>query len=171
MSATICTSLAYSASDPATKRSQFRNSIAASSNATDNNRQRIQLLNLLLLSFPGTLILYYGDEIGMGFKIIPGDRNAVRTPMQWNSDRNAGFSTANPARLSFPVVMDPVWGYQAVNVESQLADQSSLLHWTRNMIALRKLFQVLAGARRVPKPHKPQGARLHSTLRPQLGLA
>jgi maltose alpha-D-glucosyltransferase/alpha-amylase len=108
----------------------------------DNNRQRIQLLNSLLLSFPGTPILYYGDEIGMGDNIYLGDRNAVRTPMQWNSDRNAGFSTANPARLSFPVVMDPVYGYQAVNVESELADQSSLLHWTRNMIALRKLFQV-----------------------------
>jgi len=108
----------------------------------DNNRQRIQLLNSLLLSFPGTPILYYGDEIGMGDNIYLGDRNAVRTPMQWNSDRNAGFSTANPARLSFPVVMDPVYGYQAVNVESELADQSSLLHWMRNMIALRKLFQV-----------------------------
>ncbi len=108
----------------------------------DNNRQRIQLLNSLLLSFPGTPILYYGDEIGMGDNIYLGDRNAVRTPMQWNSDRNAGFSTANPARLSFPIVMDPIWGYQAVNVEAQLADQSSLLHWTRNMIALRKLFQV-----------------------------
>lgn len=108
----------------------------------DNNRQRIQLLNSLLLSFPGTPILYYGDEIGMGDNIYLGDRNAVRTPMQWNSDRNAGFSTANPARLSFPVVMDPIWGYQAVNVEAQLADPSSLLHWTRNMIALRKLFQV-----------------------------
>jgi maltose alpha-D-glucosyltransferase/alpha-amylase len=108
----------------------------------DNNRQRIQLLNSLLLSFPGTPILYYGDEIGMGDNIYLGDRNAVRTPMQWNSDRNAGFSTANPARLSFPVVMDPVFGYQAVNVEAQLSDQSSLLHWTRNMIALRKLFQV-----------------------------
>ncbi len=108
----------------------------------DNNRLRIQLLNSILLSFPGTPILYYGDEIGMGDNIYLGDRNAVRTPMQWNSDRNAGFSTANPARLSFPVVMDPVFGYQAVNVEAQLSDQSSLLHWTRNMIALRKLFQV-----------------------------
>src|SRR5439155_7345880 len=108
----------------------------------DNNRQRIQLLNSLLLSFPGTPILYYGDEIGMGDNIYLGDRNAVRTPMQWNFDRNAGFSTANPARLRFPVIMDPVWGYQAVNVEAQLADQSSLLHWTRNMIALRKLFRV-----------------------------
>ena len=108
----------------------------------DNNRRRIELLNSLLLSFPGTPILYYGDEIGMGDNIYLGDRNGVRTPMQWNSDRNAGFSRCDPARLYFPVVMDPVFGYQVVNVEAQLTDQSSLLHWTRNMIALRKLFQV-----------------------------
>jgi maltose alpha-D-glucosyltransferase/alpha-amylase len=108
----------------------------------DNNRRRIELLNSLLLSFPGTPILYYGDEIGMGDNIYLGDRNGVRTPMQWNSDRNAGFSKCDPARLYFPVVMDPIYGYQVVNVEAQLSDQSSLLHWTRNMIALRKLFQV-----------------------------
>jgi maltose alpha-D-glucosyltransferase/alpha-amylase len=108
----------------------------------DNNRSRIELLNSLLLSFPGTPILYYGDEIGMGDNIYLGDRNSVRTPMQWNSDRNAGFSRCDPARLYFPVIMDPIYGYQAINVEAQLSDQSSLLHWTRNMIALRKLFQV-----------------------------
>jgi len=108
----------------------------------DNNRRRIELLNSLLLSFPGTPILYYGDEIGMGDNIYLGDRNGVRTPMQWTSDRNAGFSKCDPARLYLPVVMDPIYGYQAVNVEAQLSDQSSLLHWTRNMIALRKLFQV-----------------------------
>jgi maltose alpha-D-glucosyltransferase/alpha-amylase len=108
----------------------------------DNNRRRIELLNSLLLSFPGTPILYYGDEIGMGDNIYLGDRNGVRTPMQWNSDRNAGFSRCDPARLYLPVVMDPVYGYQVINVEAQLSDQSSLLHWTRNMIALRKLFQV-----------------------------
>ena len=108
----------------------------------DNNRRRIELLNSLLFSFPGTPILYYGDEIGMGDNIYLGDRNGVRTPMQWNSDRNAGFSKAVPARLYFPVIMDPVWGYQAINVEAQEGDPSSLLHWTRNMIALRKLFQV-----------------------------
>ena len=108
----------------------------------DNNRRRIELLNSLLLSFPGTPILYYGDEIGMGDNIYLGDRNGVRTPMQWTSDRNAGFSKCDPARLYFPVIMDPIYGYQAVNVEAQLSDQSSLLHWTRNMIALRKLFQV-----------------------------
>jgi maltose alpha-D-glucosyltransferase/alpha-amylase len=108
----------------------------------DNNRRRIELLNSLLLSFPGTPILYYGDEIGMGDNIYLGDRNGVRTPMQWTSDRNAGFSKCDPARLFLPVVMDPIYGYQAINVEAQLSDQSSLLQWTRNMIALRKLFQV-----------------------------
>ena len=108
----------------------------------DNNRRRIELLNSLLLSFPGTPILYYGDEIGMGDNIYLGDRNGVRTPMQWNSDRNAGFSKAVPAKLYFPVIMDPIWGYQAINVEAQQSDASSLLHWSRNMIALRKLFQV-----------------------------
>ena len=108
----------------------------------DNNRRRIELLNSLLFSFPGTPIIYYGDEIGMGDNIYLGDRNGVRTPMQWTSDRNAGFSKCDPARLYFPVIMDPIYGYQVVNVEAQLSDQSSLLHWTRNMIALRKLFQV-----------------------------
>ena len=108
----------------------------------DNNRRRIELLNSILFSFPGTPILYYGDEIGMGDNIYLGDRNGVRTPMQWNSDRNAGFSRAVPAALYSPVIMDPIWGYQAINVEAQESDTSSLLHWTRNMIALRKLFQV-----------------------------
>ena len=108
----------------------------------DNNRRRIELRKSLLLSFPGTPVLYYGDEIGMGDNIYLGDRNGVRTPMQWTSDRNAGFSKCDPARLYFPVIMDPIYGYQVVNVEAQLSDQSSLLHWTHNMIALRKLFQV-----------------------------
>ncbi len=108
----------------------------------DNNRRRIELLNSLLFSFPGTPIIYYGDELGMGDNIYLGDRNGVRTPMQWNSDRNAGFSKAVPAKLYFPVIMDPIWGYQAINVEAQQSDPSSLLHWTRNMIALRKLFRV-----------------------------
>jgi maltose alpha-D-glucosyltransferase/alpha-amylase len=108
----------------------------------DNNRRRIELLNSILFSFPGTPILYYGDEIGMGDNIYLGDRNGVRTPMQWSPDRNAGFSRANPARLYSPVIMDPVWGYEAINVEAQQNDPSSLLNWMRNMIALRKLFQV-----------------------------
>jgi maltose alpha-D-glucosyltransferase / alpha-amylase len=108
----------------------------------DNSRRRIELLNSLLLSFPGTPIMYYGDEIGMGDNIYLGDRNGVRTPMQWNADRNAGFSTATPARLYSPVIMDPVWGYDAINVEAQHGDPSSLLNWMRNMLALRKLFSV-----------------------------
>jgi maltose alpha-D-glucosyltransferase/alpha-amylase len=108
----------------------------------DNNRRRIELLNSLLLSFPGTPIIYYGDEIGMGDNIYLGDRNGVRTPMQWNADRNAGFSTATPGRLYSPVIMDPVLGYEAINVEAQQGDASSLLSWMRNMIALRKLFSV-----------------------------
>ena len=108
----------------------------------DNNRRRIELLISLLFSFPGSPILYYGDEIGMGDNIYLGDRNGVRTPMQWNGDRNAGFSNATPARLYSPVIMDPVWGYEAINVEAQQSDPSSLLNWIRNMIALRKLFRV-----------------------------
>ena len=108
----------------------------------DNNRRRIELLNSLLFSFPGTPVLYYGDEIGMGDNIYLGDRNGVRTPMQWNADRNAGFSRAFPAKLYSPVIMDPTLGYEAVNVEAQQSDPSSLLSWMRNMIALRKLFPV-----------------------------
>jgi maltose alpha-D-glucosyltransferase/alpha-amylase len=108
----------------------------------DNSRRRIELLNSLLFSFPGTPIVYYGDEIGMGDNIYLGDRNGVRTPMQWSGDRNAGFSRAVPAKLYSPVIMDPVWGYEGLNVEAQQSDPSSLLSWMRNMIALRKLFQV-----------------------------
>jgi maltose alpha-D-glucosyltransferase / alpha-amylase len=108
----------------------------------ENDRNRIELLYSILLSFPGTPVLYYGDEIGMGDNIYLGDRHGVRTPMQWSADRNAGFSRANPARLYSPVVMDPVYGYEAINVEAQQSEPSSLLNWTRHMIALRKLFQV-----------------------------
>ncbi|HET9275485.1 MAG TPA: maltose alpha-D-glucosyltransferase, partial [Gemmatimonadales bacterium] len=108
----------------------------------ENNRSRIELLTSILFSFPGTPIIYYGDEIGMGDNIYLGDRNGVRTPMQWTGDRNAGFSRATPARLYSPVIMDPLYGYESVNVETQQADPSSLLNWTKHMIALRKLFQV-----------------------------
>ena len=108
----------------------------------DNNRRRLELMNSILLSFPGTPILYYGDEIGMGDNVYLGDRNGVRTPMQWTSDRNAGFSRATPARLYSQVIMDPVYGYQSVNVEAQQTESASLLNWMRNMIALRKLFKV-----------------------------
>lgn len=107
-----------------------------------NSRPRLELLNALLFSLPGTPILYYGDEIGMGDNLYLGDRNGVRTPMQWTGDRNAGFSKANPAGLYSPVIDDPVYGFQAVNVESQETDDASLLHWTRNMIRLRQHFKV-----------------------------
>jgi maltose alpha-D-glucosyltransferase/alpha-amylase len=108
----------------------------------EGSRRRIELLNSLLFSFPGTPILYYGDEIGMGDNVYLGDRNGVRTPMQWSADRNGGFSRANPAALYSPPIMDPVYGYQTVNVEAQLENPSSLLAWMRNMIGLRKLFKV-----------------------------
>src|SRR3974377_998352 len=108
----------------------------------DNNRGCIEFVSSLLFSLPGTPIMYYGDEIGMGDNIYLGDRNGVRTPMQWCSDRNGGFSRANPPRLYSPLVMDPIYGYEAVNVEAQQSDPSSLLNWMRNMIALRKLFRV-----------------------------
>ena len=108
----------------------------------DNNRLRIELLNSILFSFPGTPILYYGDEIGMGDNIELGDRNGVRTPMQWNGEKNAGFSQAEPEQLYSPVISDPVYGYLAVNVQEQVENPSSLLQWTRNMIGLRKLFPV-----------------------------
>jgi maltose alpha-D-glucosyltransferase / alpha-amylase len=131
--------LAYSA-DPRTRINLgIRRRLAP---LMDNNRRRIELLKSLLFSLPGTPIIYYGDEIGMGDNVYLGDRNGVRTPMQWNPDRNAGFSRANPAMLYSPVIMDPVWGYEAVNVEAQQNDPSSLLNWMRNMIALRKLFRV-----------------------------
>ncbi len=107
-----------------------------------NSRPRIELLTGLLFSFPGTPIIYYGDEIGMGDNLSLGDRNGVRTPMQWSGDRNAGFSRADPAQLYSPVIMDPLYGYQAVNVDAQESDAASLLHWMRNMIRLRKLFKV-----------------------------
>ncbi|RTL67352.1 MAG: maltose alpha-D-glucosyltransferase [Hyphomicrobiales bacterium] len=104
----------------------------------DNDRRKIELMNALLLSMPGTPVIYYGDEIGMGDNYYLGDRDGVRTPMQWSIDRNAGFSNADPQRLYLPVLMDPIYGYQAVNVESQDKDPSSLLNWMRRMIAIRK---------------------------------
>jgi maltose alpha-D-glucosyltransferase/alpha-amylase len=107
----------------------------------DNDRARIDLLNSLLLSMPGSPIIYYGDEIGMGDNIYLGDRNGVRTPMQWSPDRNAGFSTADPARLYLPPLMDSVYGYQAVNVEAQTRSSSSLLNWMKRLIAVRKAHQ------------------------------
>ena len=106
-----------------------------------NNRRRIELMKALLFSLPGTPVLYYGDEIGMGDNIYLGDRNGVRTPMQWSSDRNAGFSSGNRQRLYLPVILDPEYHYEAVNVEAQEANPQSLLNWMKRLIALRKRYQ------------------------------
>ncbi len=108
----------------------------------ENSRRRAELLNTLLFSLPGTPIIYYGDEIGMGDNIYLGDRNGVRTPMQWSGDRNGGFSRADPARLYAPPIMDPVYGYQAINVEAQERYPFSMLNWMKRLVALRKQHHV-----------------------------
>ena len=104
----------------------------------DNSRRRMELLNSLLFSMPGSPVIYYGDELGMGDNVFLGDRDGVRTPMQWSMDRNAGFSGADSARLYLPPITDPVYGYQSVNVEAQERDPSSMLRFMRRMIALRR---------------------------------
>jgi maltose alpha-D-glucosyltransferase/alpha-amylase len=106
-----------------------------------NDRRRIELMNALLFSMPGTPVVYYGDEIGMGDNIYLGDRNGVRTPMQWSSDRNAGFSRTNPQKLYLPVIIDPEYHYETVNVEAQQNNPSSLLWWCKRLIALRKQYR------------------------------
>jgi maltose alpha-D-glucosyltransferase / alpha-amylase len=108
----------------------------------DNDRRKIELMNSLLLSMPGSPIIYYGDEIGMGDNIFLGDRDSVRTPMQWTPDRNGGFSRADPARLYLPPLMDPVYGFQSVNVEAQSGNPSSLLNWMKRLIAARQARKV-----------------------------
>ena len=107
-----------------------------------NDRSKIELMNGLLLSLPGTPVIYYGDEIGMGDNIYLGDRDGVRTPMQWSGDRNAGFSRANPQRLYLPPIIDPEFHYETVNVETQANNSGSLLWWMRRMLALRKRYEV-----------------------------
>ena len=110
----------------------------------DGDRRRIELMNALLLSLPGSPVLYYGDEIGMGDNVYLGDRNGVRTPMQWTGGWNGGFSSADPERLYQPLISNPVYGYQAVNVESQLRQESSLLHRTKRMIEVRRSTRVFS---------------------------
>jgi maltose alpha-D-glucosyltransferase/alpha-amylase len=108
----------------------------------DNDRNQLELFTALLLSLPGSPVMYYGDEIGMGDNIWLGDRDGVRTPMQWTPDRNAGFSTCDPQRLYLPLNMDPIYGYQALNVEAQQRNSGSLLHWTKRMIEIRSRHPV-----------------------------
>jgi maltose alpha-D-glucosyltransferase/alpha-amylase len=106
----------------------------------ENDRRRIEILNAILFSLPGSPIIYYGDEIGMGDNIYLFDRNGVRTPMQWNIDRSAGFSKANPARLYAPVINDTVFGYMGVNVEAQQQAPASLLNWMKRLIQVQKSY-------------------------------
>jgi maltose alpha-D-glucosyltransferase / alpha-amylase len=106
-----------------------------------NDRPRIEVMNALLFSLPGTPVIYYGDEIGMGDNVYLGDRNGVRTPMQWSPDRNAGFSATNPQRLYLPVNIDPAYHYETINVEAQQENPASLLNWTKRLIALRKQYK------------------------------
>jgi maltose alpha-D-glucosyltransferase/alpha-amylase len=110
----------------------------------NNDRRRIELLNGLLMSMPGTPIVYYGDEIGMGDNIYLGDRNGVRTPMQWNSSLNAGFSSSDPERLYAPVISNAVYGFQAVNVDAQTRSEHSLLLWMKSLIKVRNAFRVFS---------------------------
>ncbi|PKO57586.1 MAG: alpha-amylase, partial [Betaproteobacteria bacterium HGW-Betaproteobacteria-18] len=107
----------------------------------ENDHERIKLMNSILLSMPGSPIIYYGDEIGMGDNIFLGDRNGVRTPMQWNADRNAGFSMANPQKLYLPIIIDPEYHYESVNVENSERNQSSFLWWTKRIVSMRKRFK------------------------------
>jgi len=115
----------------------------------DNSRAELELINALLLSLPGSPCLYYGDEIGMGDNIWLDDRDAVRTPMQWTPDRNAGFSSADPGKLYLPTIQSLVHHFATTNVEAQLASRSSLLHWTRGMLAVRKRHPVFGLGRYV----------------------
>src|SRR5688572_3481724 len=122
----------------------------------ENNRDQIELFHAMLLSLPGTPIVYYGDELRMGDNIYLGDRDGVRTPMQWTADRNAGFSTCDFAQLYLPTLMDPVYGYQAINVEAQLRNQHSFLQYFRRLLAIRKQHPVFGtGAFTVLHPENP----------------
>jgi len=122
-----------------------------------NNRRKVEVMNILLLSMPGTPVIYYGDEIGMGDNYYLGDRDGVRTPMQWNGSRNAGFSGANPQQLFLPVIIDPEYHYETVNVDSQQKNLSSLLWWTKRVIAMRKKYAAFGrGTMKILSPPNPK---------------
>ena len=129
----------------------------------DNGRRQIEIMNALLMSMPGTPIIYYGDEIGMGDNVYLGDRNGVRTPMQWSTDRNAGFSDADSAALYSPVIVDPPYGFQGINVMAQERTSTSLLRWMRRLIAVRREFK--AFGRGTWEPLHPDNRRVLVFLR------
>jgi hypothetical protein len=132
----------------------------------DNDRRKIELLNSILFTMPGTPIIYYGDEIGMGDNIYLGDRDGVRTPMQWSPDRNAGFSRAEPQRLYLPVITDSVYGFQAINVEAQQRSPFSLLNWMKRLIQVRKAApRVRPRHDRVPAAGEPARAGVPARVR------
>ena len=132
----------------------------------DNGRDEMELMHAILFSLPGSPVLYYGDEIAMGDNVFLGDRDGVRTPMQWTGDRNGGFSRADFAQLYAPPLMDPVYGYQAVNVEAQLRTPTSLLRWLKRFIALRKEHPVFGlGSYEPLKPGQPADLRPRAPLR------
>ena len=136
----------------------------------DNGRDEIELMNAILFSLPGSPVLYYGDEIAMGDNVFLGDRDGVRTPMQWTGDRNGGFSRADFAQLYAPPLMDPVYGYQAVNVEAQLRHSTSLLRWMRRFISLRKEHPVFGlGTYEPLDAVEPAHLRPHPPLRGRPG--
>ncbi len=134
----------------------------------ENSRRRLELLNALLLSMPGTPVIYYGDEIGMGDNVYLGDRNGVRTPMQWTPDRNAGFSSADAAALYSPVIVDPVYGYESVNVEAQERIPGSLLHWMRRILRVRAQYP--AFGRGTLQFIHPENTRVLAYLRQHEGV-
>ncbi len=122
-----------------------------------NHRRRIELMNGLLFSLPGSPVIYYGDEIGMGDNVYLGDRNGVRTPMQWSADRNAGFSRANPQKLYLPIIIDPEYHYEAINVDAQQNNPHSLLWWMKRLIALRKRYKAFGrGTLEMLQPENPK---------------
>jgi maltose alpha-D-glucosyltransferase/alpha-amylase len=129
----------------------------------DNGRDEVELMHAILFSLPGSPVLYYGDEIAMGDNVYLGDRDGVRTPMQWTGDRNGGFSRADFAQLYAPPLMDPVYGYQAVNVEAQLRTPTSLLRWLRRFIALRKEHPVFGFG--TFEPLEPSNPRIFAHIR------
>jgi maltose alpha-D-glucosyltransferase/alpha-amylase len=129
----------------------------------DNGRDEIALMTAIMFSLPGSPVLYYGDEIAMGDNVYLGDRDGVRTPMQWTGDRNGGFSRADFAQLYAPPLMDPVYGYQAVNVEAQLRTPSSLLRWLKRFISLRKEHPVFGQG--TYEPLRPSNERIFAHVR------